>query len=182
MNNIFNLQLLAKIYVILGIFSRKNIMSCMNSYYKYTFQSDNILLFLQFVSHFFVNVFHQKTMKDFVLWIMSKYTEVVVRHFQELVCLKTNCSEKLIYKKKYVLFIPVIFNRHVNLPKRNEHIKTRKTPIPNIKINLFNFNFSTEILDEDFIQAKLLKIWKIINIIIYEYYFYKIDVQKWTKI
>lgn len=80
------------------------------------------------------------------------------------------------------MFIPVIFNRHVNLPKRNEHIKTRKTPIPNIKINLFNFNFSTEILDEDFIQAKLLKIGKIINIIIYAYYFYKIDVQKWTKI
>lgn len=89
---------------------------------------------------------------------MSKHTEVVVRHFQELVCLKTNCSEKINFKKKYVLFIPVIFNRHVNLPKRNEHIKTRKTPIPNIKINLFNFNFSTEILDEDFIQAKLLKI------------------------
>lgn len=100
MNNIFNLQLLAKIYVILGIFSRKNIMSCMNSYYKFTFQSDDILLFVQFVSHFFVNVFHQKTMKDFVLWIMSKYTEVVVKHFQVLVCLKTNCSEKLIYKKK----------------------------------------------------------------------------------
>lgn len=102
--------------------------------------------------------------------------------FPRISLLKDKLQWKINLLKKYVLFIPVIFNRHVNLPKRNEHIKTRKTPIPNIKINLFNFNFSTEILDEDFIQAKLLKIWKIINIIIYAYYFYKIDVQKWTKI
>lgn len=57
---------------------------------------------------------------------MHKYTEIVLK-IQELISLlKDKFSVQLIYKIYVFFFLFQSNNRHVNLSKRNEHIKTRK--------------------------------------------------------